>query len=180
MPKQIPELKTRILREARTILLTEGYRALSMRALAQRCDVAPGTLYNYYSSKDALVAGIMLEDWQKCMAQMDAFAAQPHSLEQGLRGLCALLETFTACYQGVWAQYGGSSRAAGYAARYHHTLREQLAAPLGRVLRGAGQAKLEPLSSVLAETMLACAINDDLGAEEFGLLARSWAPEEAR
>ena len=44
MPKIIENLRERILEAAREALAADGWRALSMRALAQRVGVAPGTL----------------------------------------------------------------------------------------------------------------------------------------
>ncbi len=176
MPKRIPDLKNRILENAKAMLLTQGYGVLSMRALAQRCEIACGTLYNYYSGKDALVADIILMDWQKCLARMAAFAQEAASLAEGLSGLCRVLTEFTRQYQDVWAQHGGGGRTVGYAAKYHRVLREQLAAPICEVAARAGAPKLLPIAGVLAETMLACALNDDLGADQFDLLASALTP----
>lgn len=172
MPKQIPNLRQRILAEARAALLADGYGALSVRGLAARCGVAPGTIYNYFESKDALTAAVMLQDWQQCVAQMEAFAAAPHTLTDGLAGLCALLEDYIALYRPCWRQYSGAD-SASYTFKYHRTLREQLVPPLAAVLAGAGRAQLVPLAPVLAETMLACARSDDLGRAAFGRLAEA-------
>ena len=45
-----------------------------MREAARRCGVAVGTLYNYFPSKDALAAAVMLEDWHEDLDAM-CFAA---------------------------------------------------------------------------------------------------------
>ena len=157
MPKRIPDLDSRILSLSRQTLLEQGYNALSMRTLAAQCGVAVGTLYNYYPSKDALVARLILDDWQQMI----------------LGQLCRILEGFTGRYRSVWAQYGGG-RAVGYTAKYHITLRQQLAQPLERVLEVNCRTDLLPLSGVLAETMLSCALNPDLGSHQFALLASTW------
>ena len=65
-------------------------------------------------------------------------------------------------------------RAVGYTAKYHITLRQQLARPLETVLEANGRRDLLPLSGVLAETMLSCALNPDLGSHQFALLASTW------
>ena len=74
MPKLIENLRERILADARQTLTDEGYRALSMRGLARRAGVAPGTLYNYFSSKDELVATIALADWRQVTSRMECAA----------------------------------------------------------------------------------------------------------
>lgn len=172
MPKIIPDLKERIVERARKMLMAEGYRAFSMRALARQCDIAPGTLYNYFPGKDALIACVTMEDWDACLGRMAAISGMPFS--QGLAKLGRLLSEFTDQYRMVWEQYGSS--VASYTAKYHRTVRKQLSDPIREVLRRGGAEALLPLADVLAETMLACALNTDLGAEQFDLLASSWTP----
>lgn len=53
-PRQL-ERQANILATTREMLAEVGYSATTMRGLAQRANVAPGTLYNLYNSKDALV-----------------------------------------------------------------------------------------------------------------------------
>ena len=176
MPKRIPDLKNQLLKEAEQLLLSEGYAALSMRALAERCHIATGTVYNYFASKDELIACIMLQDWQCCLRDMAQSAATAASVPDGFAALCQRLAVFSGKYRRVWAQYGGS--AGGYMEKYHGKLRAQLAGALEAVLTRCGRTELAALSGVLAETMLACALNDDLGAEKFGLLASKLTPSE--
>jgi AcrR family transcriptional regulator len=53
-PRQL-ERQANILAATRDMLAEVGYSATTMRGLAHRAQVAPGTLYNLYKSKDALV-----------------------------------------------------------------------------------------------------------------------------
>lgn len=53
-PRQL-ERQANILATTREMLAEVGYSATTMRGLATRANVAPGTLYNLYKSKDALV-----------------------------------------------------------------------------------------------------------------------------
>ena len=57
-----PAKRTAILRSGRTILLRDGYGAAKMSDIAAEADVAPGTLYLYFESKEAL-AGAIGEDF---------------------------------------------------------------------------------------------------------------------
>lgn len=52
---------TVIQKAAIKLLNEEGFDALSMRKIAQEADIAVGTLYNYYSSKNELILKIMEE-----------------------------------------------------------------------------------------------------------------------
>ena len=174
MPKIIENLRERVLKAAREALVTEGYQALSMRALAQRVGVAPGTLYNYFSDKEEIVATLALADWQDALARMDAVATRATDLERGLAALCDELDSFSNAYRPTWEQYEGG-RAAGYLTRYHRMLREQVARPVRTVLEHSGRADFTPLADVLAEVLLACSVNEDLGTASMGKLASALA-----
>ena len=66
------ERRKRILDATLAIASKGGYEAVQMRAVAERADVAVGTLYRYFPSKDAIIAAMAAHD----MAEMDAdFAA---------------------------------------------------------------------------------------------------------
>ncbi len=55
-----PELPEKIVEAAEEIVVVEGYRALSMRLLAERAGVTPTTLYYYFKSKDHVVLALRL------------------------------------------------------------------------------------------------------------------------
>ena len=61
MPKIIEGAKESILHCTRKHLSETGYTSLSLRLIARECHLGVGTIYNYFSSKDDLVAQIMLE-----------------------------------------------------------------------------------------------------------------------
>lgn len=170
MPKIIDGARERILDAARETLASDGYRALSMRALARRVGVAPGTLYNYFPSKDDIVATLALADWSETIERMGDAARQAMSLEGGLAALCDEMCRFTARYRPTWEQYE-SGAAASYLSRYHRTLREQVAGPVTAVLARAGRDDLLETVDVLAEALLACAVNADLGTPAMVRLA---------
>ena len=174
MPKIIENLRERILDAARGALAADGWRALSMRALAQRVGVAPGTIYNYFSDKEEIVATLALADWQDALARMDAVAAAATDLERGLCDLCDELNAFSDAYRPTWQQYEGGS-ASSYLTHYHRMLREQVARPVRAVTERAGRADLSPLADVLAEALLACSVNEDLGTASMGKLASALA-----
>lgn len=67
-PRQL-ERQHRILATARDMLADVGYAGLTIRALASQSDVAQGTLYNLYNSKDELIAAAIAD-------QLDGLAAR--------------------------------------------------------------------------------------------------------
>ena len=60
MPKIIPGLRERLIKEAEQQLVTGGYTALTIRSVAKACHVAVGTVYNYFPSKEEFVASALL------------------------------------------------------------------------------------------------------------------------
>lgn len=70
MPKVIKNVKESLTAETRRQITENGYSATSMRSVATACGIATGTVYNYFDSKDALVASFMNEDWSKTLERM--------------------------------------------------------------------------------------------------------------
>ena len=59
--------------EAAMVLATEGgYDAVQMRDVASRAQVALGTIYRYFASKDHLLAACQLETWRELERRLDA------------------------------------------------------------------------------------------------------------
>ena len=86
MPKRIENLRETILTTARAQLLETGYQDFAMREAAHRCGVAVGTLYNYFPSKDALAAAVMLEDWHEDLdAMVGETKAGEHSFAEYIK-----------------------------------------------------------------------------------------------
>ena len=67
MPKIIENLREQILNEAKKQLFEQGYEKTTIRSVAQECGIAVGTVYNYFKSKDILIASLVLEDWNDCI-----------------------------------------------------------------------------------------------------------------
>ena len=65
MPKIIENLREQLLAEAKRQIAERGYAKTTVRSVAGACGVGVGTVYNYFESKDMLIASFMAEDWQK-------------------------------------------------------------------------------------------------------------------
>ncbi len=130
MPKLIEGLRERLMEEARTQALSGGYSAVTIRSVAAACGVGVGTVYNYFPSKDALLASFMLSDWKDCLTvicQTAQTAAGPCPV---LACMFERLQIFCLRYQPIFrdeAAAPGFSKAMG---QYHDLLQSQLAAPL--------------------------------------------------
>lgn len=172
MPKIIDEAREKILSAAKHTLLGQGYSALSLRGVARQCGIAVGTIYNYFESKDMLIACIMVEDWEKALAQMDAACAAARTAGEGLAAMHGAIRQFASIYEGVWSQFFSAGGSPGVVAGRHGMLRGQLAARIqalaARLGCGAQSLQLAPLA---AEAVLAAAMQADIPAAHIILLA---------
>ena len=95
MPKFIKNAKETILREAKDLILTEGVSHFNMRAVAERSGIAAGTLYNYFPSKEHLVASIMLEDWLTILDDARAKLRSAGSALEGCEIIFSAIQSFS-------------------------------------------------------------------------------------
>ena len=58
-------LRTRIVEAARDIVSEEGLDALSMRAIAQRAEYSPATIYLYFRDKEALLREVIQKGFER-------------------------------------------------------------------------------------------------------------------
>lgn len=63
--------KLQILEEARQIVQHQGLEKLNIRAVAKRCNVSIGSIYNYYPTKADLVVEIMEDFWKQAFQHDD-------------------------------------------------------------------------------------------------------------
>lgn len=132
MPKIIENLAGRLMQEARRQIGENGYAATTIRSVAKACGVGVGTVYNYFPSKDAMIASYMLGDWRACVAVIEAAAACADSPGPVLRCVCAQLRLFIDQHEAVIRDETAAAGFSGALGRYHPLLRTQLAAPLRR------------------------------------------------
>ncbi len=64
--------RDRVIEAALELASEGGYDAVQMRDVALSAQVALGTIYRYFSSKDHLLAAAQLELWQKQAARFKA------------------------------------------------------------------------------------------------------------
>ena len=72
MPKIIKNLESKLIAEAQKQILAQGYGAVTIRSVANACGVGVGTVYNYFPSKDDLLAHYLLADWTECITAINA------------------------------------------------------------------------------------------------------------
>lgn len=159
MPKLIPEAERSILAAAREQLFEKGYTDLAIREVASQCGIAVGTIYNYFPGKEMLVAAIMAEDWRKAMAKVRDSFLHTKSIMDGVMILYDAIKAYAKLYAPTWSQYG--TVPIGFGER-HLMLRGQLSSLLYELVGRFGCEEDLALCPLLAETVLACAMHEDL------------------
>jgi AcrR family transcriptional regulator len=96
-----------ILEACRAIVRERGLSGISVRSVASACGIAPGTLYNYFPGKDALVLAVTADIWRDIFgfdAEQDPSAEKEPDAEQGFAAYVE--KTFQGARRGM-ARYPG-------------------------------------------------------------------------
>ena len=126
MPKIIENVREQLLAEARKQIAERGYAQTTIRSVASACGVGIGTVYNYFASKDVLIASFLFEDWKHHLDTMQALPENdPQSL---LRGIYTALQQFAAQNQALFSDADAARSAAIGSSARHRMLRAQIAA----------------------------------------------------
>ena len=166
MPKIIENLPQRLAEEARRQIEETGFGAMTIRSVAKGCGVGVGTVYNYYPSKEALVATFMLADWKDCIAVIENCADTAQEPEVVLRSIYEQLQQFMARYDPIFRDESAAASYTGSTSRYHSILRDQLAAPLRKFCRDDFAARF------IAEAMLTWTVAGTAFDDIFTLVSR--------
>ena len=148
MPKIIENLPQRLAEEARRQIEQSGFSAMTIRSVAKGCGVGVGTVYNYYSSKEELVATFMLSDWKDCVAAIQSCADGSQTLEPVLLTVYEKLRLFMEEYDPIFRDEAAAISYTGSTSRYHSVLRSQIASPIRKFCRDDFTAEF------IAEAML--------------------------
>lgn len=121
MPKVIENLRENILLEAKNILLTKNFKDLSIREIAKSCNIGTGTFYNYFSTKEELVAEIFREDWKKVANLVDELKLADDPCKEKFRKIYVSIGMFVSSYISIFyemAKLNGNDYRCKEASRY--------------------------------------------------------------
>ena len=130
MPKIIENLKEHLIAETQKQMQTQGYSAVTIRSVAKACGVGVGTVYNYFPSKEALIATHLLEDWNVCMHTINQAAQQATDPQPVVKCIWEQLVQFARRHQVIFRDETAAAGFAGSFSQYHGRLRSQLADPV--------------------------------------------------
>ncbi|OAJ75954.1 TetR family transcriptional regulator [Brevibacillus sp. SKDU10] len=86
--------REQIVKVARELFATQGYRAVSMRSIAQKLGYSHGSLYYHFKEKAELFNAIVQEDYRTLQEQMKKSIQQTDTASQPQHKLESLMETF--------------------------------------------------------------------------------------
>ncbi len=125
MPKIIENVREQLLAVAKRQTMERGYSGTTIRSVASECGLAVGTVYNYFESKDMLIASFMIEDWRGAMeATQHTEGAEAREV---LLGIYSAIKAFAAEYHQLFTDPEAAKVFAAASPERHVLLREQLA-----------------------------------------------------
>lgn len=102
LSRAIDNPKQLILSKAEEILYNEGYQKLSMRNISKACDIALGTIYNYYPTKKELIVDMMTGYWHEYFFKVQSIANLDCSFYEKLYEVFNILNTFIKNFKAIW------------------------------------------------------------------------------
>lgn len=150
MPKILENMRQQLLAEARRQIIERGYGKTTIRSVAAGCSVAVGTVYNYFPSKDMLIASFVAEDWKRCLDAISAYATT--DAEAYLMYICDTLRGFADLHSMLFTDADAAKVFSAVSSQRHSQLRSQLAERIEPILcEGVDR---EFLAQFIAEALL--------------------------
>lgn len=150
MPKVIEKVREQLLEEVRREIESRGYSKTTIRSVAEGCSISVGTVYNYFSSKDELVASAVAEDWEKKREKLSS--SLPSAKEETLRLVYEALSSFEDEHRALFTDEEAVKKFASVFTEWHSVLRRQTASFLLPVCTESRDPEF--LSLFLAEALL--------------------------
>ena len=166
MPKIIENLKVKLIEEAGRQIEQIGYDAMTMRSVAKGCGIGVGTVYNYFSCKETLVAAYLLRDWDNCIADFEAVSADAQSPRPVALRIYQHLTAFAQRHMAIFRDEVAAASFTGSFTRYHALLRSQLAKALRKFCESDFAAEFQ------AEALLSWTIARKTFDEIYGMMEK--------
>lgn len=161
------DARTRIVETAERLFYAEGVRAVGIDRIIAEAEVAKMSLYNHFSSKDALILAVLeyreqkfdalFEKWMAKhiklgLSRLEAFfaALKDWFKSSGFRG-CMFINS---CIELADANHAGSQFSAKHKQRFHELLNECISETAGRKAAEA----MSPAISLLVEGAIVTAL----------------------
>ncbi len=158
MPKKLGNIREKAIVETRQVLETQGFEALAMRDIAKKCEVAVGTMYNYFPSKEYLTGCVVLEDWGAAYECMTGAAASADSIGHGIHDIYDMMCEFVTQHRYL-TSFNSSEAKTPYDFYERHTvLLKQIVALLEMLQKRFGYSVEDSITVFIAESILSFSV----------------------
>lgn len=104
MSHKIDDARERLLSEGKRMLIEFGFDQWNIRKLVKSCDIAIGTFYNNFSSKEELTVEILKVDWERILYSIDEAAAMQEPFKNKLERIYSSVYEFFHNYKNVFIE----------------------------------------------------------------------------
>ncbi len=160
MPQAIPELREKILALARKRMLHNPPIPFTMREISRSCGAAIGTAYNYFSSKEELMATVMLADWEIALKAMNTAATKSETVLDAISDIYKALQHFCELYGPTFRCHAQQVSPVGILQEHHDKLVAQIAEPVRTALVRFDRLFDEKAPEALTELLLYASYRD--------------------
>ncbi len=168
MPKVIENVREQLLKEARNQVAKNGYRKTTVRSVAGACNIAVGTVYNYFKSKDMLIASFMADDWIQCV---DNIKSRPSpDAEAALHNIYNGLLSFSKKHEALFSDRDAAKVYASVFSQRHKMLRSQLAEIIQPVCLSSSIEDKAFLAEYMAESILRWTMEGKSFSDQFHIM----------
>ncbi|MBO5715372.1 MAG: TetR/AcrR family transcriptional regulator [Clostridia bacterium] len=154
MPKIIENVRELIIEEARKQIEENGYDNVTIRSIARGCKLGLGTFYNYFKSKDVLIATYLLKDWAGRLEIINDMSDKTDEPMQLVKVINEQINGFMLENATVFTAHGAIKAFQSSVGDYHKRLIEQISAPIYKVCHRGNYENAEFLSQFVAEAIL--------------------------
>ena len=158
MPKKLDNIREKAIAETRKVLDEHGYEMLAMRDIARKCEVAVGTMYNYFPSKEYLTGCVVLEDWKAVYENMTNAAMGADTIGHGIRDIYEMMCNFVKQHRYLTSFNSSEAKTPYYFHERHLVLLKHIVELLEMLQKRFGFSIEDAINTFLAESILAFSV----------------------
>ena len=152
MPKIIENVRDQLLDEAAKQMEALDYSQITVRSVASACGLGLGTVYNYFKSKEMLIATVIFRDWKKYLEIMRGL--QNNDPEALFGGIFKALRDFADEKQNIFSDPNAAKLISASSSMRHKMLRDQIAAFILPLCKSENVAYPEFTSEFISESLI--------------------------
>lgn len=158
MAKKLENIRENAIIETRKVLEEQGYEMLTMRDIAKKCDIAVGTMYNHFPSKEYLTGCVVLEDWTAVYECMTGAASNADSIGRGIYDIYDMMCKFAAQHRYLTSFNSREAKTPCDFHERHTVLLKQIKALLEMLQKRFGCSVEDSITVFIAESILSFSV----------------------